>query len=77
MQALLDLQIDPRRRAADQPVHHGEVLASAELLAGASEQHDDVAFALNHCVSMASTSSSRPTIATVGVGGMVRPSVSL
>ena len=42
----LDGEIDPRRRAAHQVVHDGQVLAAAELLARAAEQDDDVAFAL-------------------------------
>ena len=42
----LDRQVDPRRRAAHHAVHRGKVLAAAQLLARAAEQHDDVAFGL-------------------------------
>ena len=41
---LLDVEVDPRRRAAHQAVRQRQVLAAAELLARAAEQHDDVAF---------------------------------
>ena len=45
MQPLLRLEIDPGRGAAHLPVDHREVLAAAQLLARATEQHDDVALA--------------------------------
>ena len=74
----LDREVDPRRRAAHQVVHDGEVLAAAELLAGAAEQHDDVALALEPLRRVVGDvgRAGRPC-AMVGVGGIARPSVSL
>src|SRR6185503_7241034 len=46
VQALLGLEVDPGRRAAHHAVDHGEILARAELLTGAPEENDDVAFCL-------------------------------
>src|SRR5204863_106783 len=43
VQALLRLEVDPRRRAAHQAVDHRQVLAPAQLLARAAEKRDHVA----------------------------------
>jgi hypothetical protein len=42
----LGLEVDPRRRAAHDAMDVRQVLARAELLARAAEEHDDVALPL-------------------------------
>ena len=78
MEPALGLEVDPRRGAAHQAVDVRQVLAAAELLARAAEEDDRRRPRPSTTASGASsTSSSSPTMAIVGVGGMLPPSVSL
>ena len=77
-QALLGLEVDVRAGALVAPADDAQELRGAELVAGLAEDGDQIAVPRGTaCRTCLSTSSRRPTMPTVGVGGIARPSVSL
>ena len=68
LQRALGVEIQRRRHAAHQIVHHLQILAAAQLAAPLAEQDDDVARPWKRRLTTRSACSSRPTTPMTGVG---------